>query len=330
MTDTNNNLDGAPQGPRPLADALEETRARIRQTLDGVDPALTDIARHLGQSSGKHIRAALLLSAAADDDSRVEPDAVTAAAALEILHLATLVHDDVIDDAPTRRGLPSVQSQFGKKTAVISGDYLFCLCFSMIAGMSHQYPEQINLFTRAISSLCIGELNQHKHNRDSDLSILGYMRIISGKTAALFLLALYAGGLLSGASEKQCRLLGRIGFAIGMLFQLVDDCLDYESTSDTLKKSVKHDIAEGVITLPLIFAMRQDPALKQLAARSRLTAVEIREAAATVMQSGGLSKAREVADSYYRRACRLLEQLDAPVKQQQIRQLLDQIHTRRH
>ena len=110
----------------------------------------------------------------------------------------------------------------------------------------------------------------------------------------------------------------------------MDDCLDYESTSDTLKKSVKHDIAEGVITLPLIFAMRQDPALKQLSARRRLTAVEIREAAATVMQSGGLSKAREVADSYYRRACRLLEQLDAPVKQQQIRQLLDQIHTRRH
>ncbi|MDD4745638.1 MAG: polyprenyl synthetase family protein, partial [Eubacteriales bacterium] len=146
------------------------TRALIQQTLDGVDPALTDIARHLGKSSGKHIRAALLLSAATDARGLIEPDAVTAAAALEILHLATLVHDDVIDDAPTRRGLPSVQSQFGKKTAVISGDYLFCLCFSMISGMSHQYPEQISLFARAISSLCIGELNQHKHNRDSELS----------------------------------------------------------------------------------------------------------------------------------------------------------------
>ena len=172
---------GAPQGPRTLQVSLNETRALIRRTLQQSDPVLADVTRHLAQGSGKNIRAAMLLAASADENGLVGQDAVTAAAALEILHLATLVHDDIIDDAPTRRGQPSVQQQFGKKTAVISGDYLFCVCFSMIAELASQHPRHIGLFSRAISQLCIGELSQHQHNRDTELSVLGYLRIIAGK-----------------------------------------------------------------------------------------------------------------------------------------------------
>ncbi|MDW7658034.1 MAG: polyprenyl synthetase family protein, partial [Bacillota bacterium] len=300
---------GAPQGPRTLQASLDETRELIRRTLQQSDPVLADVTRHLAQGNGKNIRAAFLLAASADENGLVSQNAVTAAAALEILHLATLVHDDIIDDAPTRRGQPSVQRKFGKKTAVISGDYLFCVCFSMIAGQTQQYPQHISLFTKAISGLCVGELRQHQHNRDTDLSVLGYMRIIAGKTAALFALALYAGSLLGGSDEKTCRLMGRIGYNVGILFQLIDDCLDYESTAGTLQKSVKHDLTEGVITLPLIYAMQKNIGLKQLAGQANLSAAEIRDAAAEVMRLGGLNQARLVADKYYLKAGHLLEQL---------------------
>lgn len=321
---------GAPQGPRTLQVSLDETRALIRRTLQQSDPVLADVTRHLAQGSGKNIRAAMLLAASADENGLVGQDAVTAAAALEILHLATLVHDDIIDDAPTRRGQPSVQQQFGKKTAVISGDYLFCVCFSMIAELASQHPRHIGLFSRAISQLCIGELSQHQHNRDTELSVLGYLRIIAGKTAALFALALYAGSLLGGSDEKTCRLMGRIGYNAGVLFQLIDDCLDYESTAGTLLKSVKHDLTEGVITLPLIYAMQKDSNLRQLVSQARLSAAEVRDAAAEVMRLGGLNHTRQVADKYYLKAANLLGQLDQPARRDLILPLLDQIYSRQH
>jgi geranylgeranyl pyrophosphate synthase len=128
--ETTNKHDG-PARARPLAEALEMTRALIQQTLDGVDPALTDIAGTWGKSSGKHIRAALLLSAQTDARGLIEPDAVhSGGGAGESFTWRPSFTDDVIDDAPTRRGLPSIQSQFGKKTRRYhGGDYLFCLCY---------------------------------------------------------------------------------------------------------------------------------------------------------------------------------------------------------
>lgn len=330
MTEQSTVENGAPQGPRPLQDALGETRALISRTLNQSDPALLAITQHLVQGSGKNIRAALLLGASADENGQIAKDAVTAAAALEILHLATLVHDDIIDDAPTRRGQASVQKKFGKKSAVISGDYLFCVCFSLIANQAQRYPQHISLFSKAISALCIGELSQHQHNRDTGLSVLGYLRIIAGKTAALFFLALYAGALLSGSDEKTCRLMGRIGYQAGILFQLIDDCLDYESTAGTLRKSVKHDLAEGVMTLPLIYAMQKDETLRELAGQASLSPADISAAAAEVMRLGGLSHARQIADRYYRKALSLLDQLDHPARRDLIRPLLEQIYHRQH
>ena len=330
MIDTNKEKSEALSGPRKLQLALEETRDCVQKTLKESDPVLSDVMGYLADSDGKQIRAALLLAAAADDQGEVSHDAVMAAAALEILHLATLVLDDIIDDAPTRRGRPSVQEKFGKKTAVISGDYLFSVSFSLVAGLSVQFPRHINLFTRAISDLCRGELSQHRHNRDTDLSVLSYLRIFAGKTAALFTLALYAGAMLRGDDEQQCRQMGRIGYQIGILFQLIDDCLDYEETPATLRKSTKHDLSEGVITLPLIYAMQKKPDLKKLVGREMLTADDFHMVISDVMRLGGLRHARQISDKYYRKACFLLEQTAPPLRRALIRSLLDQIHSRRH
>lgn len=316
--------------PHAYADALDDVRLLIARTLGKADPMLTDVMSHLSGGQGKNLRAALLLAASTDSQGLAPADAVTAAAALEILHLATLVHDDIIDEAPTRRGQPSIQSKFGKKTAVIGGDYLFCLCFDLIAGISAPYAGKYGEFTRAMTSLCIGELSQHKHNKDVGLSVPGYLRIIAGKTAALFTLALYSGAVLGGASESDCRLLGRAGYNIGMLFQLMDDCLDYEANPETLKKSVNHDLAEGVITLPLIYAFRGNGNLRQIVAGRSLAAGDIRAIVAEVVSLGGVAKTKDMIERYNQKTCRLLDRLDDPDKRGRIIDLLNVIRVRQH
>ncbi len=320
--------EGALKGPLPLNSGMAAVRDLLGQSLASSEPVLAAVMEHLKQGSGKNIRAALLLAAASSADGQVSQDAVAAAAALEILHLASLVHDDVIDDAPVRRGQASIQQKFGKKTAVISGDYLFCLSFSLIADLASDYTDQIKLFTNAISSLCLGELRQHQHNRDMDLSVLGYLRIIAGKTAALFYLALYAGGMLAECPPDECRLLGRIGYNLGILFQLTDDLLDYESSSSQLGKSARHDLAEGVVTLPLIYALRQKPRLKELARQTDLTADQIKDIVSSVRDLGGLAKARRLSDKYYAKTRQLLDRLADQRKAGLILPLLDKVHQR--
>ena len=321
--------DASPE-PYTYAEALDAVRLLIARTLGKADPILADVMNHLSGGQGKNLRAALLLAAAADSRGLVPAAAITAAAALEILHLATLVHDDIIDEAPTRRGQPSIQSKFGKKTAVIGGDYLFCLCFDLIAGISAPYAGKYREFTRAMTSLCVGELSQHKHNKDVGLSVPGYLRIIAGKTAALFALALYSGAVLGGANEPACRLLGRVGFNIGMLFQLMDDCLDYEGNSETLKKSVNHDLAEGVITLPLIYAFRGNANLRQIVAGRSLAAGDIRAIVAEVVSLGGVTRTKNMIDRYDQKTRRLLDRLDDPDRRGRIVDLLNVIRVRQH
>ncbi len=312
-----------------LSEASQAVSELIRKTLLRSDSVLSEVMQHLTRSQGKNFRASLLLSAAADAEDTVSTDAVTAAAALEILHLATLVHDDVIDEAGLRRGQPSVQSRFGKKIAVIGGDYLFTVCFNLIAGISARYPEKFQLFAQAMSSICLGELRQLKHNGDTELAVTGYLRIIAGKTAALFALAMYSGMILSNAEERESRLVARFGYYIGMLFQLADDCLDYASDSDTIKKTANHDLSEGVITLPLIYTFRQMPELKKTIKEQSLTAEDIAFVVQEVINQGGVARTRSLADRYADKARKLLERLPDLQKRQRLASILGEIQERR-
>lgn len=310
--------------------ALDATRQLIARTLKQADPALADVTSHLAGEQGKNLRAALLLASSANHEGRIPTDAVTAAAALEILHLATLVHDDIIDEAPTRRGQPSVQSKFGKKTAVIGGDYLFCLCFTMLAGISAPYVDKYLSFARAMTSICVGELEQYKHNQDTNLSVTGYLRIIAGKTADLFTLAMYAGAVLSDAGEHEARLYGFIGHDIGMLFQLSDDCLDYEASSETLKKKSNHDLTEGVVTLPLIYSFLQSPALRERVGHWNLSATDVGDIIGEVLRLGGLNRSKDMAARYYGRALKRIARMKDQSRGRRIRSLLDRISHRSH
>lgn len=330
MTDFKQKTSGSVPARIELEQARLFVRERIEMILRQSGASVRGVMEHLTASSGKHFRAYLLLAAAADENDQVPPDAVLAAAALEILHLATLVHDDIIDDAPLRRGHPSIQSRFGKKAAVLSGDYLFSLALTLLAGIAEDYPVKYSEFSRAISQLCLGELSQYQHNHDPELTVFSYLRIISGKTAVLFSLAMYAGAILNGDSEKNARLMGRFGHSIGMHFQLADDCLDYEASTETMRKQTSKDLAEGVITLPLILALAQKPVWREHIRRTDLSAADIAQITAHVIEAGHVGKAREFASRYEGRARKQLDQIEGLKRQKRLQGILTAIVTRNY
>ena len=328
MINQNQNVRGSAQARIGLEQARLFVQDRISKILGRSDVAVRNVMEHLSASSGKHFRAYLLLAAAADEADTVPADAVNAAAALEMLHLATLVHDDVIDDAPLRRGQPSVQSRFGKKAAVLSGDYLFSLALTLLADIAENYPVKYAEFSRAISQLCLGELSQYQHNHDPDLTIFSYLRIIAGKTAVLFSLAMYAGAILNGDPEKEARRLGRFGHCIGMHFQLADDCLDYEASTEIMKKQTSKDLAEGVVTLPLIFALATKPDWRDLVRQSNLSPADVAAITTQVVTDGHVRQARNFAARYENRARRLLEKVQGSRRQQRLQAVLQTIVSR--
>lgn len=321
-------------GALPYGEALVAVRALLQHELLHSDALASGMTEYLASSAGKNFRAQLLLAAAAGEDGMVPHDALLAAAALELLHLATLVHDDVVDGSDMRRGRPSLRSKFGEKSAVICGDYLMCRCFLLLTGLSGEYRAQVTEVARAMMRVCLGELREYRHNGDYSLSPLGYFRIIAGKTAALFAFSLYAGGVTGGLSEREERALGWLGYYIGMAFQLVDDGMDYAADTETAGKSVQHDLAEGVVTLPLIVAMRKDPALHSRLADSGLaegivrSPSELAQVLAEVRALGGAGAARETAEKYFAKAEKQLGRVQNAARRERLAALMRAIRER--
>lgn len=285
---------------------------------------------YLADSSGKGIRAKLLLNCAVDRNRQVPLDACKAAAAIEIFHLATLVHDDVIDDADTRRGIPSVQNKFGKKQAVIIGDYLLTLSFSLLSeikreSLTEDHEDVLTSFVSMAKRICIGEYHQLLHSYDTNIQYKDYYRTISGKTAALFWIAAYMGAALGGDGEQEARKTARFGQVIGVIFQILDDCKDYELTETQALKPVQRDLRDGVITLPLILAMAKEKTLREDVRRvfdGTLSAAEIIE---QVKRSGGLTESRALSRNYFIKAVKLLDKLDNEVKRSILQESLHQL-----
>ncbi|SHI17627.1 heptaprenyl diphosphate synthase [Sporobacter termitidis DSM 10068] len=311
----------------PLDQSLDLVRALLKQTLLESDTLMTEITAYLTESEGKNFRAMLLLTSSADAEGFVPRNALIAAAAIELLHLASLVHDDVIDDAETRRGRPSVKQMFGNKPAVICGDYLFCKCFLLVADISREYQDKFTDMARAMTKICLGELREYRQSGNAALSVREYFKIVAGKTSALFALSLYTGALIGGYDEAEARRASRFGHYIGMVFQLTDDCIDYQTESAVAGKTVQHDLAEGTVTLPLIFAMMKEPALRETVAKG-LAPSAVRRVVSDVVNLGGVTMTMDLAQKYCRKAQKLLDAMLVGIRRSRLALLLDQIRTR--
>jgi heptaprenyl diphosphate synthase len=287
--------------------AIQLAQREVEDILSKSPIIIRKYTNHLTSSQGKYIRAKSLLLSAEDKLGFIHPNAITMASAIEILHLATLVHDDVIDDAKLRRGMITLQKKYDKKTAVICGDYLLCAALKMAASISDKQDYHSMNLPDYMSKICLGELNQHINNGNINLTIFQYMKIISGKTAALFEASFYAGAYFAGNDQIQQKTYRKIGYLLGMIFQLTDDCIDFESSEEEALKPVQSDYEQGVITLPLIHTFDQRKDLKERAFNNQLARDEINQAVHT---SGGLVFAKMVVQRYYKKAQRLIQTLD--------------------
>jgi heptaprenyl diphosphate synthase len=245
------------------------------------------------------MRARAVLACAMDRDGKVPKDAVIFAAAVETLHLATLVHDDVMDDADTRRGQVTLQKMAGKRNAVICGDYLLAAAIKELAGASQDERYKEFDFSTYVQRIALGELRQNMNNRNFRLRAYRYLTIIDGKTAALFEASYHAGALAGGATKEQIKLYRKLGRFTGIIFQLTDDCIDYENSKEVALKPVMADFENGVVTLPLIHAFSEDPSLIDRAEAGLLTKQQIFE---QVIKHDGVKYTHHTAENYYKKA----------------------------
>lgn len=298
-----------PEGRLEYDQSVVQTGEEIRRLLRNAPALIRHITSHLAKAMGKMVRARALLACAIGKDGLVNPDAVKAAAAVELLHLATLVHDDIIDDADQRRGIEALHRKFGEKYAVLCGDYLLCTALeyvSTIQALDRERDPLDRSFPRYLTEVCLGEVRQNQNNRNYRLTEREYFRIIRGKTAALFEASFYVGFMLSGEEDKSLDIYKEIGGNIGIIFQLADDCADYEATRKAAKKPVLSDYSLGVVTLPLIRALKKDETLKdQIAAGMEPGALK-----AAIREAGGFTYTHAKIEKLMKKTAAMIKSLD--------------------
>lgn len=252
------------------------------------------------------------------------------AASLEILHAATLIHDDIIDDSPLRRDRPSIQATYGKDIAVYAGDFLFTVYFQLLA----EAIEDLNSLAvnaNNMKKILIGELDQMNLKDNPNITIKQYIQHIQGKTAQLFQFSCYQGANFAKASKRTQLLAQRIGYEIGMAFQILDDVLDFTATEAELQKPVLEDIRNGNYTLPLIYAMEADrKAFAFLEKGTDLTEADITRALELIAQHEGVSKAQKLAERYTKRALKEIDKLPNIPEKEILKEITTQLLHRSH
>jgi heptaprenyl diphosphate synthase len=239
-----------------LAKGLDDVEDLLRRSLESDFPFVTAAARHLVDAGGKRFRPLLVLLAAQfGDPSR--PGVVPAAAVVELTHLATLYHDDVMDEAQLRRGAPSANARWDNTVAILTGDFLFARASELLADLG---PEAVRLQAQTFARLVVGQIKETMGPSSTDDPIEHYLSVVADKTGSLIATSGRFGALMSGASEQVVDVMTEFGELIGVAFQLADDVLDVSSDSHASGKTPGTDLREGVRTLPVLHALESaDP-----------------------------------------------------------------------
>lgn len=302
-----------------LDSELAEIKSVINAAAKMTDLRAGAVLGDLVAAGGKFLRPQiLLLSAMAGkyDGERIRP----LAAAVELLHTATLLHDDVIDDSPSRRGLPSAHTRIGQKDAVLAGDFLFSRCFMLAAQSSN--PETARGLAKAIDIIVSAELAQDSQRWHFSPSVRTCIRKIGGKTAVLFSLAARAGSTEAKAPARTVSALSRAAWSAGVAFQIQDDILDWQGDEKRLGKAVLNDLAEGFCTLPLAYALASDPLrLQGLLTPEAVADGSPVEVARIVKDTGALARATEQAHAYRDRSIASLDRIPASFARDKLAQI---------
>ncbi|MBM6615199.1 polyprenyl synthetase family protein [Desemzia sp. RIT804] len=266
-------------------------------------------------SGGKMLRPAFSLMFSQYKNEKNEEKAHAIAAAVELLHVATLIHDDVIDESDLRRGQETINAQYDNRVAVYTGDYLFTVCFRLLTDYAED-AAALQLDKNGMEMILVGELNQMKMKYNFNMTMRNYLSQIQGKTAQLFALSCYSGAYEKNA-EKLARSAYQIGNNIGMAFQIIDDILDYTQDTAVAGKPMMSDLKNGVYTAPLLYAMRENRQAFEpyILKKEQITEEEVKEVYALVQQYKGEERAKELANKYTQKALKQIRRLpEHPVK----------------
>ncbi|CCJ34169.1 MULTISPECIES: polyprenyl synthetase family protein [Caloramator] len=274
-------------------------KRKVRCSEKTIESALIDIF----DNNGKMLRPGFVILAASFGE--YDSDKMTQiAAAVEMFHNATLIHDDILDDSKIRRNMKTVQEKYGKEAAVLIGDFLLSRCMSLLTVCDQ--VDTIKGVIRSMERLSVGEINQMMTKKRTDVSINSYLKRIAAKTAILFSLSFFIGAVESRCSKDIANRLKKIGFDLGMAFQIKDDILDLIGDR-TFGKSIGHDLMEGIYTLPVIYALRHDKELEEILSSDKIE--DLNYLIDRIIKNGGIEYSEGLAKRYTSKALKNIETL---------------------
>ena len=276
-----------------LAVGMQGVEHLLREHIKGDYPLVEETSQHLVAAGGKRLRPLLtLISSHYGDPTRKE--VIPAAVVCELTHLATLYHDDVMDEAPLRRGVESANNRWGNTIAILTGDYLFSKASDLLADLG---PEAVRLQARTFERLVIGQIMETQGPQNGEDPLAHYLRVVGDKTGSLIATSARFGALLSGAARETVETLTTFGEQIGIAFQLADDVIDIASESNQSGKTPGTDLREGVPTLVTLNVMAsnkpEDAELKRLLSAPIHDEVEVQQVLRALRSQAGLDQARD-------------------------------------
>ena len=310
----------------PLAEALELVEARLAERVQSREALLTDISTYLIGSGGKRVRPTVTLlvfrACGGCERGRDLGDIIDVATALELIHSATLLHDDIIDGSDVRRGKDSAFRKYGLGSTLVTGDFVFSRAFQLCARFEEKL---INWAAEACISLTEGETMQSRFRHNPAVTVADYMEIISRKTASIFRQGARTAAYLAAAPDDLIEAMASCGFSVGMTFQIVDDLLDVEGTEARVGKPVGLDLRDGNPSLPIVLAIRRDPDVARIFQKPEPTPADIETALTRIRRSGVLSDVRALAAEYGARAQQSLDVLAPSADKDHLQMLVDQL-----
>ncbi|WP_220276307.1 polyprenyl synthetase family protein [Nocardia farcinica] len=282
-----------------VRNGLEEVEKLLIAELSDGEDFLQDAALHLAKAGGKRFRPLFTILTGQLGPRPTDPALITAGTVVELVHLATLYHDDVMDEATMRRGAPSVNSRWGNNIAILAGDYLFAHASRLTSTLG---PDAVRIIAETFAELVTGQMRETMGARESQDPVEHYLRVVWEKTGSLIAAAGRFGGTFSGADTAHIERLARLGDAVGTAFQISDDIIDISSASEQSGKTPGTDLREGVHTLPVLYALREEGAeadrLRTLLDHPLHSDDEVAEALVLLGRSQGMVLAKEKLQSY--------------------------------
>jgi geranylgeranyl pyrophosphate synthase len=320
----------------PLKSQMEAVENEIAKLVTTPVQVVAQVAAHSLQAGGKRLRPALTILCAqlcGDGTTQAAPRVLTSAAVVELTHTTTLLHDDVVDEASTRRGKASANSVWGNQTSVLVGDYLFAQVFVTLS--KPEYMEMIAPLALATARMCAGELQETQMRHSPELDEAQYRQIIALKTASLIECACHLGALSMQADKELTQRLGQFGHYIGMTFQIIDDVLDLTASAGRLGKPVGHDIREGDVTLPMLRALEQcneqDSAeLRAIIENPEVNEADVQRAIALIRSSDAIEYSHAAAQDYADKARQILVDFPENTTREMLEKITDYVVSRDH